>query len=176
MKIGIDARLIDETGVGRYIRNLIVELGKIDKTNSYVVFLRKRSYGDFVAPNARWQKRLADVPWHSVAEQLFMPAIFNGGKLDLLHVPYFNVPLLYFGKFIVTIHDLTVLHVHTGKASTLPYFFYQIRRLGYHLSLLKALSWAEKIIAVSGATKKEITDHFDVLPADITVIYEGGSL
>ena len=173
MKIGIDARLIDETGVGRYIRNLIEELGKIDNKNSYTVFLRKSAFDSFELPNARWKKRFADVRWHSVTEQLFMPAIFYREKLDLLHVPYFNVPLFYFGKFIVTIHDLTILHFDTGKATTLPYVFYHIRRLGYYISLLKAMFWSETIIAVSQTTKKEILDHFDVLPAQIKVIYEG---
>lgn len=173
MKIGIDARLIDETGVGRYIRNLITELGKIDTGNSYIVYLRKDAYGKFTPPSTRWQKRLADVPWHSISEQLFMPAILNRDHLDLLHIPYFNVPLLYFGKFIVTIHDLTILHFDTGKASTHWYPFYKLRRLGYHIELLKAVSWAEKVIAVSETTKKEILSHFDVRPQDIKVIYEG---
>jgi len=173
MKIGIDARLIDETGVGRYIRNLITELGKIDRGNSYVVFLRKKSFDSCSLPNARWEARLADVRWHSVAEQLFMPAIFSREHLDLLHVPYFNVPLFYFGKFIVTIHDLTILHFDTGKATTLPYVLYKIKRIFYYLILLKALHWSEKIIAVSGNTKREILEHFDVLPEHIDVIYEG---
>ncbi len=173
MKIGIDARLVNETGVGRYVRNLIAELGKIDDKNSYVVFLRKSAFDSFALPNARWTKRLADIPWHSVTEQLFMPAIFNSEHLDLLHVPYFNVPLFYFGKCIVTIHDLTILHFDTGKATTLSYVFYKIRRLGYYISLLKAIFWSEKIIAVSESTKKEILDHFDVLSEQIEVIYEG---
>jgi glycosyltransferase involved in cell wall biosynthesis len=173
MKIGIDARLLDETGVGRYIRNLIAELGTIDNKNSYIVFLRKDAFNVFNPPNERWEARLADVRWHSVAEQLFMPVIFYREKLDLLHVPYFNVPLFYFGKFIVTIHDLTILHFDTGKASTLWYPFYKLRRIGYHLELAKVLSWAEKIIAVSEATKEEILSHFDVLPEHIEVIYEG---
>lgn len=173
MKIGIDARLLNETGVGRYIRNLILELSKIDTKNSYIVFLRKNAYSDFQLPNNRWEKRLADIPWHSVAEQLFMPAIFNREKLDLLHVPYFNVPLLYFGKFVVTIHDLTILHFDTGKASTRFYLVYKIKRFFYYISLLKAICWSEKIIAVSEATKKEICDHFDILPEHISVIYEG---
>ncbi len=173
MKIGIDARLMFETGVGRYIRNLIVELGKIDRTNSYVVFLRKNAYDGFQLPNVRWEKRMADIRWHSMTEQLFMPAIFNRERLDLLHVPYFNAPLFYFRKFIVTIHDLTILHFDTGKATTSPYVLYQIRRLGYYISLLKAIFWSEKVIAVSQTTKKEILDHFDV-PADhIEVVYEG---
>ena len=173
MKIGIDARLIDETGVGRYIRNLIGELGQIDTENSYVVFLRKKAFDAFIPPNARWEKRLADVPWHSMTEQFCMPVIVYREHLDLFHVPYFNIPLFYFGEFIVTIHDLTILHFDTGKATTLPYVFYQIRRLGYYISLLKAIHWSEKIIAVSKSTKREILDHFDVLPDRIHVIYEG---
>lgn len=170
MKIGIDARLMHETGVGRYIRNLIEELGKLDTHNSYVMFVKD---GSFTLPNSRWEKRIVDVPWHSMAEQVKMPAIFNREKLDLLHVPYFNVPLLYFGKFVVTIHDLTILHFNTGKATTLLYPFYMVRRIGYHLSLLKALFWSQKVIAVSKTTKKEILDHFDILPSHIEVIYEG---
>ncbi len=173
MKIGIDGRLIHETGVGRYIRNLIQELGTIDRDNSYIIFLRKDEFHTFIPKNERWEARLADIPWHSVTEQLFMPAIFNREHLDLLHVPYFNVPLLYFGKFVVTIHDLTILHFDTGKATTLPYIFYQLRRFGYYVSLLKAIFWSEKIIAVSQTTKKEILNHFDVLPENIKVIYEG---
>lgn len=173
MKIGIDARLIHETGVGRYIRNLIEELGKSDTHNSYVVFLRRDAFDSTKLPNTRWQKKMADVPWHSVAEQLFMPAIFAREHLDLLHVPYFNVPLLYFGRFIVTIHDLTILRFNTGKASTLPYLLYKARRVGYYLELLKAMSWSKKIIAVSEATKKEILGSFDVRPEDVVVTYEG---
>ena len=170
MKIGIDARLINETGVGRYIRSLITELEKTDKKNSYVLFLRR---DEFNTLHTRFEKQLADVPWHSVAEQLFMPAILSREHLDLLHVPYFNVPLLYFGKFVVTIHDLTILNFNTGKASTRSYVSYQLRRFGYYLSLLKAIFWSEKIIAVSHATKNQILAHFDVGQEDIEVIYEG---
>lgn len=173
MKIGIDARLIQETGVGRYIRNLLLELGKIDHVNSYVVFLRKNAYSTYRLPNARWEKRMADIPWHSVTEQLFMPAIFYREHLDLLHVPYFNVPLLYFGKFVVTMHDLTILHFDTGNASTLPFLLYKVKRIAYYILLLKALHWSEKIIAVSRVTKLEILKHFDVRPDDVRVIYEG---
>lgn len=154
MKIGIDARLIHETGVGRYIRNLTEQLAILDKKNTYVLFTNK-------------------VPWHSFTEQLVMPFVFWREHLDLLHVPYFNVPILYFGKFIVTVHDLTILHFDTGKASTLPFWLYSIKRIGYYLVLLKAIHWSESIIAVSRATKREILDHFDVLPEKIHVIYEG---
>ncbi len=173
MKIGIDARLIGETGVGRYIRNLISQLALVDDTNSYIIFLKKDAFESFILPNSRFQKRLADVPWHSVAEQLVMPWIFFKEHLDLVHIPYFNVPIFYPGKFIVTIHDLTILHFDTGKATTLPYILYKLRRLGYAVALTTAIRRATKIIAVSKATKQEIMDHFHVSPQKITVTYEG---
>jgi glycosyltransferase involved in cell wall biosynthesis len=173
MKIGIDARLIEETGVGRYIRNLIVELSQVDHEHEYVVFLRKKSFSSFELPGSKWKKVLADMPWHSMAEQLRMPGIFSKEKLDILHVPYFNVPLLYTGKMIVTIHDLIILHFDTGKASTHSWLFYKIRRLGYRLSVWWGLHRAVKIIAVSQATKDEIVSHFSIDPSKIIVTYEG---
>lgn len=173
MKIGIDARLIDETGVGRYIRNLVYFLGEIDNENQYVIFLRKKTYASFTLPNSRWEKRLADVPWHSFREQFVMPWIFLRERLDLLHIPYFNIPVFYPGKFIVTIHDLTILHFDTGKASTLPLPLYKLRRFGYNIALLVGLHRAENIITVSETTKNEVIDHFHINPNKITVTYEG---
>jgi hypothetical protein len=38
MRIGIDARLINETGVGRYIRNLLMILEKVDDHNEYIIY------------------------------------------------------------------------------------------------------------------------------------------
>src|SRR3990167_1427096 len=99
MKIGIDGRLIEETGVGRYIKNLTRELGKYDKENRYVIFLRKKSFDSFSLPNDRWSKRLVEIPWHSFREQLLMPLLFLKDHLDLVHVPYFNIPIFYPGKF-----------------------------------------------------------------------------
>ncbi len=170
MKIGIDARLMGETGVGRYIRNLISELVRIDRTNSYIVFVRDDSWNP---PNERWEKRIVDIPWHSISEQLIFPWLLIKEHLDLVHIPYFNVPIFYPGKLVVTIHDLTILHFDTGKASTLPLPLYKLRRLGYYLALAVGLRRARKIIAVSKTTKQEVVDHFQIDPNKIVVTYEG---
>lgn len=173
MNIGIDARLIEETGVGRYIRNLIAELGRIDTENTYVVFLSKKAFSSFILPNTRWKKVLADVHWHTFSEQIVMPRLFTAELLDLVHIPYHNPPIWYRGNMVITIHDLTILHFSTGKATTLPLPLYQLKRLGYWIELLVGLRKAKKIIAVSETTKQEIIDHFHI-PADrIAVTYEG---
>lgn len=173
MRIGIDARLIEETGVGRYIRNLIGELATLDQANEYVIFLRKKAFVEFRRPNSRWEKVLADVPWHSVTEQLVMPRIFQKAKLDLLHIPYFNVPIFYFGRMVVTIHDLTILHLDTGRASSLPWVLYKLRRLGYGFILRIGLLRAQKIIAVSETTKADIVKNLGIDANKIMVTYEG---
>lgn len=173
MRIGIDARLIGETGVGRYTGNLIRTLARIDSQNTYVLFLRKNSFENLDLPSANFKKVPAEVPWHTFTEQLVMPSIFLQQKLDLLHVPYFNAPLLYHGKTVVTIHDLTILHFDTGKATTLPMALYKLKRLGYWLELAIGLGRASGIITPSFATKEEIVDHFHIPRDKITVTYEG---
>lgn len=173
MKIGIDARLINETGVGRYIRNLIEELGKVDDKNTYVIFLNAVGFESFTVPNNRWKKVLVNVAWHTVSEQVWMPIVFSLQHLDLLHVPYFNIPIFYLGAMIVTIHDLTIKHFDTGKASTRFWFLYKIKRLLYGLVMSIGISRAKHIVVPSFATKAEIIEHYHVSEKKITVTYEG---
>ncbi|MDP3998014.1 MAG: glycosyltransferase family 1 protein [bacterium] len=178
MRIGIDARLWNETGVGRYIRNLVKHLQLLDKENEYVLFVRNDSGGNFKIQitNDKWRVVHADVRWHSLAEQWEMPKVLEKEKLDLVHFPYFNVPVFYNKPFIVTIHDLIINHFPTGQATTLPWPLYQIKRLGYQTSLSHAVRNSQKIIAVSETTKGEIVDHFGVKPEKVVVTYESGEL
>jgi len=172
MRIGIDARLIHQTGVGRYIRNLIRELARLKTTHTFVIFLPEDAYDSYILPGARWTKVKARVRWHTVCEQLVMPWLFYRNRLDLVHIPYHTIPVLYRGAYIVTIHDLIILHYATGKATNLPYPLYAAKRLGYRLMLRFGLANARKIIAVSQATKHEITRNFPCTHDRISVTYE----
>lgn len=173
MRIGIDCRLWYETGVGRYIRNLVAELAEIDKKNEYVLFFRKNEFETVPVPSKNFTKQLADVRWHTIAEQFIFKKILEDAKLDVVHFPYFSYPIGYKGKFIITIHDLIIDHFPTGKASTLPLPFYFLKQTGYKFVLKNAIKHAEKIIAVSGATKQEIIEHYNPKPEKIIVTYEG---
>ena len=57
MKIGIDCRLWNETGVGRYIRNLVTQLAEIDQKNDYIIFLKRQEYESIVTPGNNFRKR-----------------------------------------------------------------------------------------------------------------------
>jgi glycosyltransferase involved in cell wall biosynthesis len=172
MRIGIDARLINETGVGRYISNLISRLEKIDSVNEYIIFVNPKS-DSLKFDNPRWQKRFINVHWHTLAEQLVMPYLFRKEKLDLVHIPYFNIPIFYRKNVVVTIHDLTTLTYATGKASTLPKILYLLKLFGLKIILTLGLKNASSIIAVSESTKNEIQDRFKIVPNKIQVTYEG---
>ena len=171
MKIGIDARLWGATGVGRYLEELVENLAKIDKKNHYVLFLTKK-HKNLSLPGPTWEKRIANIRWHSVKEQILMPLILWREHLDLVHFPYFSVPIFYPGKFVVTIHDLILDHFETGQATTLPWFLYKIKRLGYKLVIWVALKRAVKIITVSEATKNKIVEHYKINPGKVVVTYE----
>src|SRR3989344_4296296 len=106
MTIGIDCRLIRQTGVGRYINNLIENLLEIDKKNNYVVFVRKEDFDQvkFKIKNLKLKIIPIDISWHSFREQTQFPKILESQKLDLVHFPYFSVPILYKGPYVITIH------------------------------------------------------------------------
>lgn len=175
MRIGIDARLWSETGVGRYIRNLVRELQSIDSKNEYVLFVLQKDVSSikYYVSSKNWKIAIADIRWHSIDEQLKFPRILQNEKLDLVHFTYFSVPLLYKGPFVLTIHDLIIHHFNTGEASTLPNLFYTSKRIGYKFIIKTASFRAKRIITVSGATKEEIVAHLKVLPEKIEVTYEG---
>jgi len=179
MIIGIDARLWSETGVGRYIRNLLtgIDIRESEEAsgNSYKVFFRKKDIAKVNFKSRNIVKCMADVPWHGISEQIILPKLFRNEKIDLMHFPYFSVPVFYNNPYIVTIHDLIISNYPTGKASTLPYPIYRLKRLGYQYVLSNSIKKAKQIIVPSFAVKKDLIQLFPkTSPSKIQVIYEGG--
>ncbi|MCH7492260.1 glycosyltransferase family 4 protein [Patescibacteria group bacterium] len=174
MRIGIDARFYGTygKGLGRYTQKLIENLEKVDDQNEYVIFLRKENWEDYQPINSRFTKVLADYRWYTIVEQFFMPIVIWRHRVDIMHFTHFNVPFLYFGKFVVTIHDLILIKYPTARATTLGPLFYRIKHAAYMLIIRSAIWRAKKIIAVSEYTKKEILKYFRTSPEKILVTYE----
>lgn len=171
MKIGIDARMYGAkatTGIGVYIKSLTDELFKLDQKNQYILFMKDPEFSEFQVPNERITKVKVNIPWYSLKEQLAMPKILKKHKLDLMHFPHFNVPILYNGKYLVTIHDIT------------PKFFpgplvskSLIRKLGYDLVFKTGINKAKKVITISNYTKQNIIKHFNADQEKIIVTHLG---
>lgn len=171
MKIGIDARLYMESGVGRYLRNLITNLQKIDKKNEYFIFLLPKDYQQFETTQ-NFQKVEADFSWYGFAEQFKFPKLLNQFKLDLIHFPHFNIPIFYNGKFVVTIHDLIHQHHVMKRATTLNPLTYKFKQFGYKKVFKHAVQKSEKILVPSHYVKNLLFKEWGVRNEKITVTCE----
>ena len=174
-RIGIDARFFGpkDKGFGRYTQQLVENLERIDKRNNYFVFLRKERWDEYKSKNPNFQKFLADYKWYGMKEQVFLPLKLKKYKLDLVHFTHFNVPIFYKGRFIVTIHDLTLRHFPTSRKNFKNLIFYPFKNLAYRIVFRYAIKNSEKIIAISEYTKKDILKYYQIDPNKIQVIYEG---
>ena len=173
MRIGIDARLwgIKHTGIGRYVEQLVKNLIEVDKKNDYVLFLKKED-ADFLETPANWKKVITDITHYSLSEQIFLPFVFNKEKLDILHIPHYNVPIFYRRKFLITIHDLT-WHSFKGVGSTtLVWPIYFIKYMAYHIVVNSAVNRAKKIITPSFSVKEELMKRFKLTNDKVEVTYE----
>lgn len=174
MRIGIDARFFGSIGkgLGRYTQKLVENLEKVDQKNQYYIFLRKENFHEYKPSKANFIKVMADIPWYSLREQIQFPKILKKFGLDLLHSPHFNVPIFYKGKFVVTIHDLILLHYPTRRASALSPLIYLLKKIAYHTVIKHAVKKSEMIIAVSNHTKKDIQKYFGIAESKILVTHE----
>ena len=173
MRIGIDARFYSEAGVGRYIKNLLYYLQKLDEKNEYFILLRKKDFEAINFKKKNFTKVLADIGWYGIAEQIELPNILYSLNLDLTHFPHFNIPVFYRGKFVVTIHDLIHQKFKMKRATTHDPFTYAIKHHAYNFALKTALKKSQKVITVSDYVEHELVHDWNVPASKVVVTKEG---
>jgi len=122
--IAIDARIISST-TGRYVERLLHHLEMIDQTNTYTVLVRKKDEHYWKSTNPNFSIKVADFANYSFAEQTGFLTLLNRLKADLVHFCMPEQPILYQGKKITTIHDLTLLKTYNPDKNWLTYHFKQ---------------------------------------------------
>ncbi len=155
------------TGIGNYIQEISIRLFAKMPNARFVLFLPRETFESF-SPPPNVEKKIAEESIYSFAEQCSFCWKLWAEKADLTFFPHFNRPLLFRGKSIVTIHDLTILHFPGKKKRR---FFHRIaHRAVLHSTLYKS----EALIAVSKTTKKEIIDFFPRIPSKKTTVISNG--
>lgn len=175
MRIGIDARFFggeQSKGLGRYTQKLIEHSVLQDQKHEYVVFIQEESAQYFENVPENIEVVIAPFRWYTFAEQIHMPRLIRKARVDLMHFPHFNVPLLYNGPFVVTIHDLIILRFPTERASTLSPLLYAIKHWAGKRVMHHAVKKAKHIITVSEFSKDDIVEYFDIREDQVTVTYE----
>jgi glycosyltransferase involved in cell wall biosynthesis len=177
MIIGIDvtAALTQGGGIGRYTRELVQALAKVDSSNSYR-FFSARPPASLPVPDPlpqaanityhpalldeRWLYRL----WYRL--RLPLPVQWVTGELDLFHSPDFVLPPVNSRiPTLLTVHDLSFIHF--------PHVFPE-RLVNY---LNQVVPWsigrASHILADSEATRNDLLSIWQVSPEKVTVLYSG---
>lgn len=179
-RIGIDARLMYQTGVGVYIRNLLFYLVQQDLTGlELYVYARNTDIQRFLRDNPKvgesgqLKLRPCEVGWHGFAEQIFFLWQLVMDRLDLMHFTYFSWPVLYPGRFIVIVHDITPLTHTTGKLSLQNPWWYTVKHVIFRGVFSQQVKRATVVMTPTAAVKADILRYFHLDPDKIQVLYEG---
>jgi len=175
MRIGIDVRMAgtEHGGIGRYVLELTKHLLKLDNKNEYFLFYNDSSLDEIENLKSKTLNLKCvrvNIRHYTLREQIFFPFILKKYKLDLVHFPNFNAPILYQSPFVVTIHDL-IHHKLGGVKKTNFLHFFAYKKIIKH-----AILNCKQVITVSNASKEDILNAYKIEKEKITVIYEGTSL
>ncbi|MHA2612314.1 MAG: glycosyltransferase family 4 protein [bacterium JZ-2024 1] len=98
-------------GIGRYARELTLELVKHNTDIQWWGFTRKKLPEDFrFSPALRYGIRLYHLPSHRIwYEQALLPIFLKKNCISLFFSPDFTLPLFAPSSCVVTIHDLSFL-------------------------------------------------------------------
>lgn len=154
--IAIDARMIETSGIGTYIRNLMGQ-GIYSVALGDEKLIRKYDQDVTVIP---FSEKI-----YGIKEQICFPyrALKKEG-VTILHCPHYNIPLLYWKKLIVTIHDLIHLRLPEYLPNKVAYF--------YAWFMLKtAAKKADIVLTVSEYTKQDLVELLHIKPEKIKVTY-----
>lgn len=164
MNIGIDARNTGKkkTGIGTYVLKIIEELTKLDQENHYFLYSTEEIQLDFPI-GTRFTVR--ENIGNKLKFYLSMPKMLEQDKIDVYWGTHYILPKKKGNrKYVLTIHDLSIKKLKTvGSFKT---------TMVQKLFLKKSINRADKIIAVSEATKNDILTFFKVPEEKIKMIYE----
>mgnify|MGYP001568737915 CR=1 FL=1 len=167
MNVGIDASriaLTERTGTENYTFNLIEAIKRVDKVNKYTLYFNKLpQYFEISQQNV--SSRYMPLPRFWTQIRLLSEVLIN--PPDLLFIPAHTLPLVRRAslKTVVTIHDL--------GSEFLPEHHQFPQKLYLNWSTKFAAKYADALIAVSEATKRDLVKKLKVDPKKISVIYEG---
>ncbi len=166
--IGIDARKLNDFGIGTYIQNLVRSIGEIDHTNNYVLFVGASHDGLLADLPDNFRLVVERSPVYSVRELFALSWRLFRMRLDLYHATHYVLPAMVPCKAVVTIHD--IIHLLYPQFLPGPLAFLYAQRM-----IRRSLVRGDRIIAGSQNTKADLMEYFEVDGRKIEVVYYGVS-
>jgi glycosyltransferase involved in cell wall biosynthesis len=152
MKIAIDARESGTTS-GRYVDKLLEYLQKIDHENEYAFLLKKHRLDIYRDMPANFHAVECNIKEFTIAEQTKLARLLYRLKPDLVHFPMVQQPLMYFGRTVTTMQDLTTLRFRNPSKNPLVFWF---KQRVYWIVNFVAPRKSKHVIAISEFTKQDV--------------------
>ncbi len=172
--VGFDATsaVRQTAGIGRYTRQLLGALARLDGDTRYQVFYwgRGASGGSLPRLDHRFRvralpisDRVANAVWHRARAPL--PVQFLIGGFDLFHSPDFALPPVLGRPTVLTVHDLAFLRTPECAFPTLRAYLDEI--------VPRSVRRASRVVAVSESTRRDCIELLGTPPDKVTTIVEG---
>lgn len=174
LRIGIDftSASRERAGIGRYARELIRALARLDQTNRYTLFVPRDAHDELLnnpwAPNfaikrGPFTERLFAAMWHRARVPL--PIETFTGAVDVFYSPDFLLPPTRAKRTIVTVHDLS--YVRVPECFPAPLLNY------LNAAVPHALKRADLIFADAASTQRDLHEVYSIPLERIRVLYSG---
>jgi glycosyltransferase involved in cell wall biosynthesis len=164
MRIAIDARLLyyRRAGIGQYTLRLLQALTQEASQERFLLLHDWRQRRHLLeAPNLSHVR--VYTPSHHRWEGVTLPVELLTLRLDLLHSPDLVLPLRRSYAGVITVHDLAFLRFPHWVTPQAERYYGRVRQ---------AACSAERIIAVSECTRRDLLDLLGVPESKVAVIHE----
>jgi len=155
-------------GIGRYVRELVAALSRLDTETSYRLFVSGAK--TLLSPpgeNFAWMgTRIPPIwlarGWHRA--RLPLPVEIFTGRVDLFHATDFTLPPTR-ARTLLTVHDLSFVRVPDAASPRLKRYLDAV--------VPRSVRRADHILADSQATKDDLIALYNTPPDKITVLLSG---
>ena len=170
--IVIDAREL-RTSTGRYVERLINYLQEVDTdlSHRYVILLRPKDIEGWKPKSKRFTAVACKYKEFTFAEQIGLAWQLYRLRPQLVHFAMIQQPVLYFGKAVTTMHDLTTLRFTNPAKNKLVF---KIKQWVYERVIKWVAYKSRHIIVPSEYVKDDIAKFTRTNSRKITVTYEAG--
>jgi len=166
-RIVIDARE-SGTSTGRHIDKLMEHLHKLKPRGEIILLTRPTRVEFFQKVTPGFKILSSDYKEFSFAEQLGFARQLYSLKPDLVHFMKANQPVLYFGRCVTTVHDLTTTRFRNPAK---PFLIFKIKQMIYRLVTVWVAHKSKHIITISEFVKNDLVHFARISPSKITVTY-----
>lgn len=171
MRVVVDGRMLEWTGIGRYTRHLLDGLPTLDTDTEYVVLVSPAGAESWSpgAPNVR--TRVVEARPYGLAAHWSLPRVIEDERPDLVHFTHFVVPLGYRGRYVVTVHDLTMVkRRNLDHGGPLRRARRELKLVAGRRVAVSAVRRAAAVIADSQATAADVI-ALGAAPDAVRVVY-----